>query len=286
MRIGHEADTEWVRPSSHRGDGIELKQLLTAQPGAGDSFELSLMRFPGSYATPRHRHNYDQIRLALDGALNCGPGLDLTPGMIGYFPEGTYYGPQQLDNNPLALVLQFTGASGQRFLNYAELARGYQQLAECGEFTDGMYHGPDPVTGRSAVKDGYQAVWEHSTGQEMSYVAPAYQYPVLLHPDGFRWHGVAEQPGVFSKPLGEFSDARTRLDLIRLEPGARWDVAQLGVDRLLTVLMGEVAVDGHTLARYDALHVAPAEGAKLTAADGGQLLSIGLPQRAARPGDR
>src|SRR5271165_4603582 len=45
------------------------------------------------FYSPRHRHNFDQFRYVVYGETNISKGRDLHQGEIGYFPEGTYYGP-------------------------------------------------------------------------------------------------------------------------------------------------------------------------------------------------
>ena len=42
-------------------------------------------------------------------------------GMIGYIPEGTYYGPQTSVGEATTFVLQFGGSSGQGYLSREEV---------------------------------------------------------------------------------------------------------------------------------------------------------------------
>ena len=55
-----------------------------------------MVRNRGSYYTPRHRHNFDQIRMVMEGKFAYAGRKTMRQGSIGYFPEGTYYGPQNL----------------------------------------------------------------------------------------------------------------------------------------------------------------------------------------------
>ena len=64
--------------------------LETGVPGVTCEFSLSIV--PEGYFTPRHRHNFDQIRYTLTGVQSTGHG-DLAPGEIGYFPEGRLLRP-------------------------------------------------------------------------------------------------------------------------------------------------------------------------------------------------
>src|SRR5262249_57825962 len=45
--------------------------------------------------SPRHRHNFDQVRFVVSGELEYGP-LKCRPGDFIYFPEGVFYGSTQL----------------------------------------------------------------------------------------------------------------------------------------------------------------------------------------------
>ena len=96
MRVGQHQRCEGEVVSRHRDTSIEFRRLLRGAEGSAENYELSLIRFTGVYTTPRYRHNYDQIRYAIRGDLNYAAGQDLPEGALGYFPEGTYYGPQRV----------------------------------------------------------------------------------------------------------------------------------------------------------------------------------------------
>ena len=73
---------------------IRRKRLPLETGIPGVTMEYSLSVVPDGYFTPRHRHNFDQIRYTLSGLQSTGLG-DLAGGECGYFPEGSHYGPQQ-----------------------------------------------------------------------------------------------------------------------------------------------------------------------------------------------
>src|SRR5438105_3451298 len=87
-----------------------------------ENFRYILGRQEGDFHMPRHRHNFEQIRLPLTGDMNLGEQGILHEGEIGYFPEGGTYGPQDdplgaaQPGERLQLVLQFgaIGVSGDR----------------------------------------------------------------------------------------------------------------------------------------------------------------------------
>ncbi|MBV9076090.1 MAG: hypothetical protein JO048_01255 [Methylobacteriaceae bacterium] len=269
MRIGHARDVEWAGVSRHRDATITFKRLITGEPGP-ENFELALVRMDGPYTTPRHRHNYDQIRLALDGALNFAPGRDLAPGAVGYFPEGTYYGPQAVAAGSLSMAVQFGGASGQGLLSYDDLGRGSRELAAKGRFENGVYTetGPD---GQRRNKDGFEAVWEHVTGRPLVYAPTRFTDPVVMHPDSFVWRRSAD--GLAIKHLGTFGERRVALELIRLAPGARH--ARPLEDRSLAfVLAGGPTIGGEPLALHDAAAFEPGERAEIAVEDASATLML------------
>ena len=92
--------------------------------------------------------------------MNYAPGKNLERGAVGYFPEGTFYGPQQDTAVSVTLVLQMGGASGYGFMSYGQLSAGYQQLCDYGTFERGVFT-RTTADGRTVRKDGYEAVWEH-----------------------------------------------------------------------------------------------------------------------------
>ncbi|HKF28874.1 MAG TPA: hypothetical protein VKB29_06580 [Candidatus Binataceae bacterium] len=66
MHVAHGSRMTFGPVSGHRSGGIDFKRLIQGTPGALDNFELSLVRTAGDYYTPRHRHNFDQVRLCLE----------------------------------------------------------------------------------------------------------------------------------------------------------------------------------------------------------------------------
>jgi hypothetical protein len=106
--------------AGHRGSGsgLAFKCFFIGQPGTPENYAFTLAKQNGSFFSPRHRHNFDQFRLAWRGDVNIAPKVDLQQGHLGYFPEGTHYGPQDdPEGNRETLVLQFGGASGQGYMS-------------------------------------------------------------------------------------------------------------------------------------------------------------------------
>ena len=191
--------------------------LETGVPGVTCEFSLSIV--PDGYFTPRHRHNFDQIRYTLTGVQSTGHG-DLAPGEIGYFPEGAYYGPQAQKGECSTLVLQFQGASGEHLLSNEEMNATYQKMiAEGAVFQDGIYRGKTPSGGKKN-KDSYVAIWEEHEGKKLAFPKSRYRTPVMMQPQFYSWLPDRERPGIETKHLGTFNEMRTGIGFFRLLPGA------------------------------------------------------------------
>lgn len=128
-----------ARTDNAREGRFEFYPLLDGEPGTVGNFALRLSRTYGDFFSPRHRHNFDQIRFQLEGRFDFNRDGRMAPGTIAYFPEGTYYGPQTSSQDSLVLVLQFGGASGSGYMSEEEYNAGIAELKRRGEFRKGAY---------------------------------------------------------------------------------------------------------------------------------------------------
>ncbi|MDB5571863.1 MAG: hypothetical protein JWN93_3046 [Hyphomicrobiales bacterium] len=254
MQMIHAADLAWSeKEERHREGSLAFKNLFHGQEGDPNNFRLVLSRNGGEYRSPLHRHNFDQVRYCVKGAANIAPGKTLEEGDVGYFPEGTRYGPQfDQGGQRVTLVLQCGGASRQGYMSAAQLRRGLEELEAVGTFAGGKFqrHGED------AARDSYEAIWEHIFQRPMLYPAPRYEDPLLIRPAGFEWRVDAGAPGVKRKPLGSFTERGVRLELIALDPGAQATLGEPGALCLAFVQEGEGASPAgdwraHTAMRLD-----------------------------------
>jgi len=198
---------------------IRRKRLALDSGLAGVTMEYSLSVVPDGYFTPRHRHNFDQIRYTLSGIQSTGLG-DLAAGEVGYFPEGSYYGPQKQEGECECLVLQFQGASGERLLSNEEMNATYDKLIKAGgKFENGVYKGFKP-DGTPKNRDSYEAIWEEHEGRDLAFPPPRYRDPVMMLAKNYRYWPDRRRAGVEVKHLGTFSEARTGIGFLRLAPGA------------------------------------------------------------------
>jgi hypothetical protein len=279
MQTVHAADVEWGEVSGHRAGGIDFKRLLQGTPGAPDNFELSIVRTAGDYFTPRHRHNFDQVRLCLEGAMNYGPGKDLKAGTVGYFPEGTFYGPQSDTSKSVVLLLQMGGSAGYGFMSYQQLNDGYRRLSDLGRFDGGVFTRSNP-DGRVTRKDGYEAIWEHVNGHAVEYPPPRYEEPIVIHPDGFGWIATHDA-GFELKHMATFGERAVNIREIRAARGARHKVDRHRAPELLFVERGAIrdVTSGEVLGTHSAFRVDPADtGRELEVVEDCLLFFVQLPK--------
>lgn len=266
--------TEWKSASEHRTPGISIKKLLQ-RDGEGCSFEFNVVRFQGEdFWSPRHRHNFDQIRIGLEGQTEYGPSHKLPARTIGYYPEGTYYGPLSVADPPsLQAILQFDGASRLGYVNYVHLDKATDELRGEGEFRKGFFH---PKTGAKAI-DGYQASWERATGRAMVYPEPRYAEAVYLHIDAFPWQPVDGSPAR-AKHLATFSEHNLSISVVEIPEGVDYTAGRPEATTIGFVLSGTLASSGAECQEYSGLLAEENEQLQVTGrAERSELIVIDLP---------
>ena len=275
MKIVQADDIPFERGLEHRGGTFHSRRLLEGEPASLDNYQLSLGQMGGDFYSPRHRHNFEQVRLQLDGALDYGRDGKLTPGMVGYFPEGMHYGPQTQDPDevPGTLVLQFGGASGSGYLSRPESKAGMEALSKIGEFMDGVFRRNDGVAGKRNM-DGYQAIWEHVHGRKLEFPEPRYPQPIMMDPANYFWLAVDGEDGVSEKPLGTFSECRTEAGFLKLDPGATHRGGGRGI---YFILSGAGEVGGEAFTLHTTVFVERGETARFGASEATEIFHVGLP---------
>jgi len=277
MQTAHASEAGWEPISGHRSGAIDFKRLLQGVPGSRDNYELSLVRTGGDYFTPRHRHNFDQVRFCLSGAMNYAPGKDLKAGAVGYFPEGTFYGPQSMTQTSEVLLLQHGGAAGYGFMSYQQLTAGYEALRTKGEFDKGAFSYRD-ADGRVHRKDGYEAVWEHVNRRAVEYPPPRYDEPVVMNPENFGWIPVPGVRGFEVKHLGSFGERDVRIGFVRASRGATYSSRDLSAPELIFVVEGKLQLSGEPLGAFGAARLDAADnGGTVEAIEASEIFFVRLP---------
>jgi hypothetical protein len=273
MKVVHYDEVEWKRGLQHRGGTFHYRHLLNGTPGTLGNFQFNIGQLEGDFASPRHRHNFDQFRFQIEGTMNFDRNGKMPAGSFGYFPEGAAYGPQSSEGRSVTAVLQFGGASGSGYLSREQVYAGTEELKKFGTFEAGIFRRNDDVEGRRNT-DGYQAIWEHMNGQLMEYPKPRYRDPIMVDPSHYEWVPVEGAPGVFEKPLGTFTERHCGADLIKVARGATYRAQQRSV---YLVLSGTGIGDHATYRQFSALHLDEGEEADIVARDETEILRLALP---------
>jgi hypothetical protein len=264
-----------VQERQHARAGLfRSRPLLNGQEGAADNFFLQLSYTYSDFASPRHRHNFDQVRVQLQGDADFARDGVMRPGTVGYFPEGVFYGPQGIAGESATLVLQFGGASGSGYISEERFQAGVQELRQFGSFDQGIFHRAKEDGGRKN-QDAYEAVWEHIHGRRMAYPQGEHPQPVFMHPDDFAW--TDEAAGVRRKLLGVFSARQLRISVIGMAAGAS---APLAPHSIGFVLGGAGRAQATIWRRHATLRTTDT-GETLHADEASEVLEIHLPPLAA-----
>jgi len=262
-----------------RGNVKDGQILLTGEEGAPDNYRLNFSRQTGPFYSPRHKHNFDQIRIILGGgAMNYGPDRWIQPGELAYFPEGTPYGPQDYDTARYGMTLQFGGASGSGYISLQRMKEGMEALKQFGSFEKGVFRrAGDLAPGVRRNRDSYEAVWEYVNGRPLKYPKPRYNEPILIKPRHFDWQDEPGQPGVAIKRLGSFSERQIEIAMLRIDASARAQIASRPGTQLGVVIAGAGRIGAHELRQHACFSLDRDEGALVTATSTIELLLVGLP---------
>jgi hypothetical protein len=260
-----------------RGNRSLLKTLLAREGELRTFWFVYTESDNPEHFSPRHRHNFDQIRIGLGGVSSYGKHV-LRERMIGYFPEGAYYGPHTVRELPTQLAaLQMDGPSRSGYLSQRLIEPAARELKERGEFRKGIYY---PHEGKAM--EAFQATWAHAAGKPVVFPKPRFDEPVFMHLDAFAWVRTPEA-GVETKRIAVFGDGDQglRIGMIRLERGASH---RFGDDRqsiIAFVLNGDARAGDQPLSRYSAVLLEPGETLAL---EGGsaqtELIELVLPEYA------
>jgi hypothetical protein len=265
-------DVPVVERQHARAGLFHSQSLLHGPEGTPENFYLQLSHLHNDFFSPRHRHNFDQVRVQLVGDASFTRDGVMRPGMVGYFPEGVYYGPQENAGESKTLVLQFGGASGSGYISEERFQQGVEELKAFGTFEKGVFHRAKEGGGRKN-QDAYEAVWEHIHGRKLEYPKSEHQEPVFMDPAAFEWQAEPGAPGVQRKLLGVFSARKLRISVLGLQAGAS---AQLAPTSIAFVLSGRGQVAGQEWRQHATLRTGEA-AETLTATEASEVLELHIP---------
>ncbi len=271
------SDVPLVERQHARQGTFRAHSMLHGHEGSPGNFFLQLSRTYADFLSPRHRHNFEQIRVQLEGPADFDRDGVMESGTLGYFPEGVFYGPQSISGESLTLVLQFGGASGSGYIPEAAFQAGVEKLKGSGTFEKGVYRSTR-ADGSKYSQDAYEAVWEDLNGRELKYPGSRYQKPVFIDPEAFSWRETGQDVGVARRHLLSATEGELRLAQWKLAPGSQ---ITLEANTLVFVLQGQ----GHTVGRdwdkWSALY-SDASPLTLAASTPVVLLEIRLPDISAQ----
>ena len=274
VQIVHEHAAQHRGASPHRQGGIRFLSLLRGEENTPNNFHLMLV-YANDFRTPRHRHNFDQVRIMLEGSFGFGRGQVQHAGMLGYFTEGTYY-TQNGAGPSITLLLQAGGASGAGYMSDRQLRAAIEDLQARGSFHDGVYTWFDGA-GKKHNQDGYEAAWESVRGRRIRYPKPLFEQPVLWHGDRFAWQATG-QSGVSIRRFAEFTGGRLSLAQVRIEAGAHATVSAAERETLLYCINGQASLGADTLRRISSVRLLPGEEASIQAIEASEFYLFGLMQ--------
>jgi hypothetical protein len=281
MHIAHAEDSTQAS-NAIRGGKREFKTLLRGDENSLNNYKLSFVRQTGELDIPRHRHNFDQLRMCLEGdPQNYGKDKWFNPGELVYFPEGTPYGPEQSSSERLSITLQFGGASGQGYIGAQRTAAAIEEMKAFGTFDKGIFtRTGELATGQRRNQDSYEAIWEHINQRKLTYPKPRYDEPICIKPANFEWLPANGHDGFAAKPLGVFSERGCSIALMKVEAGSHGVLEPSDRIRIGFVVKGGGEANGKEIRKYTALSFAPSEPCRITAAGEVEFLVVGLPMLA------
>ncbi|CDM63052.1 MULTISPECIES: hypothetical protein [Rhizobium] len=259
MRISDVAGAEGGAVGSMRTGKLDQKFLLQGDDDSPNNYLLNVgLTGSGGWGTPRHRHNFDQIRYVLKGKYPASPHKIMGEGSVAYFPESVHYGPQDRPEGLEMMVIQFGGASGSGFLSTPRREAANEALKAKGEFKDGIFTWVDE-NGQKHNKDGATACYEEATGKKLVLAPARYDDVVMMEPEAYEWVATGT-PGVSTKLLGIFTERNTKIGFIKVDAGATFNTGSRDQIDVLFMSKGNITVDGKTYGDKTAIELLPSDG--------------------------
>ena len=258
MRISEIAKVDSGSVGSMRDGKLDQKFLLQGDDDSPNNYLLNVgLTGAGGWGTPRHRHNFDQIRYVLKGSYPVSPHKKMVEGSVAYFPESVHYGPQDRPEGLEMMVIQFGGASGQGFLSTPKREAANEALKAKGEFKNGIFTWVDEK-GQKHNQDGSAACFEEATGKKLAFAPARYDDVVMMDPEAYAWIETGK-PGVSTKLLGTFTERNTQVGLLKIEKGATHNTGTRSQIEVLFLSKGSITVDGKAYGEKSAIELLPSD---------------------------
>ena len=258
MRISEASTSEGGRVGSMREGTLDQKFLLHGEDDSPNNYLLNVgLTGSGGWGTPRHRHNFDQIRYVLKGKYPVSPHKIMEEGSVAYFPESVHYGPQDRPEGLEMMVIQFGGASGSGFLSTPRREAANEALKAKGEFKSGIFTWLDEK-GQKHNTDGSAACFEEATGKRLVFAPARYDDVIVMNPESYAWieTGVAH---VATKLLGTFTERGMRIGFIKIDAGATYNTGTRPSIEVLFLGKGGIDIGGKTYGAKTAIELLPSD---------------------------
>ena len=258
MRISEAETSETGQVGSMREGKLVQKFLLMGQDESLNNYLLNVgLTGSGGWGTPRHRHNFDQIRYVLKGKYPVSPHKVMGEGSVAYFPESVHYGPQDRPEGLEMMVIQFGGASGSGFLSTPMREAANDRLNAKGTFKDGIFTWVDDK-GQKHNMDGSAACFEEAMGTKLTFAPARYDDVVVMEPSACAWIATGTA-GVSEKVLGTFTERNVCIKMVKLDAGAKLNTGTRPQIEVLFMSTGKITVDGKTYGDKTAIELLPTD---------------------------
>lgn len=264
-------DWEPVKANTRTGE-ISRKFIRESDLSDGIGYTSDLVwyhRGETVFTAPRHRHDFDQIRLTLDGITDYGHEQIAGPGEATFFPAGAYYGPERFEEAQIFL-LQWS----RNWVTRKQSDAAFAELSTRGTFKDGFYTTTD-ADGREVRKDATNAVWEEVNKKPQVIPEPKYYTPIVMRPGAYDW--CTDEDGSQYKDLGHFTDGDLAVSSRRWSSG---DSFTVGPERtsIVWIASGSVRLGDRLLGARTLVFSDFGETHELFGETAGEATVIGLPQ--------
>src|SRR5580700_7349873 len=192
---------------------VESKFVREGELLPGVGFTADCYNYVGGdavFTAPRHRHDFEQIRISMSGRQDFGRQQILEEGWIAYFPAGAFYGPEEIDG---ASIFQIQWSD--HWVTRARHEEAYAELQESGEFSGGKYRSRS-ITGEEVERDALNVIWEHVFQRPSAIPTPRYPDPILVNPEAFEYLELG--PIHSAKTLGRLTERDLMISKVR------WDL--------------------------------------------------------------
>ena len=241
----------WADATGHRPKNQKKQAFGVTLPQTGFHVVCNHAAIEKGGMSPRHHHNFEQIRYVLEGHLFYGR-KKIGPGTLMYVPESVDYGPQTREEDTRAVVFQFAGPSGVTKFSQVESKVARQKLLAQGVvFQKGIAHFPS-----GKKQDAAEALWEFMAGRPIEYAPARYEDPIYIYTHAFKWQPT-EYVGVTIKRLGYFNECGPNVGLLHFDAKASVPPQHVDCLDIRVILEGEVEYAGQSCPGVSRLYCSP-----------------------------